>query len=189
MKEFLKECFKKMTEENYKELVAALKNFKTELKGENFDPSISSHIHVLQSHNHATHSTKTYLMVPAGVEKINEILKEINDKYILEQTGAIRDKIWSKPKAPMAEEYSAIKTKVFYTIAGSLTKQADVSGGSFTARGFKNLDTGKTLILYQDIKYENNSCLVENTGIDIAALTDDAKSECCLKLVEKNEAV
>jgi len=128
-------------------------------------------------------------MVPAGVEKLNEILKEINDNYILEQTGAIREKIWSKPKAPMAEEYATTKTKMFYTIAGSLTKQVDVSGGTFSARGFKNLDTGKTLLLYEDIKYENNSCLIENTGIDIAPLTEEAKSECCIKLIEKNEAV
>jgi len=59
IKEFLKECFKKMTELNYKELITTLNNFKTEIKGENFDPSISSKIHVLQSHNHATHSVKT----------------------------------------------------------------------------------------------------------------------------------
>lgn len=128
-------------------------------------------------------------MVPAGVEKLNEILQEINDKYALEQTGAIRDKIWNKPKAPMAEEYSATKSKILYTIAGSLTKQVDVSGGSFNARGFKNLDTGKTIMLYEDIKYENNTCAIENTGIDIAALTEDAKSECCIKVIEKNEAV
>lgn len=76
-------------------------------------------------------------MVPAGIEKLNEIYKKIGDKYILEQTGQIREKIWTKPKAPVAEETKPIKTKVLLTKAGSLVKTIDAAG-VLTARGFKN---------------------------------------------------
>ena len=51
--------FKVMTQANYDELLVAVDAFKTAIKGEGFDPSIISKIHVIQSHNHATHSTKT----------------------------------------------------------------------------------------------------------------------------------
>jgi hypothetical protein len=59
LKAFLKEMFKVMTQANYDELLVAVDAFKTAIKGEGFDPSIISKIHVIQSHNHATHSTKT----------------------------------------------------------------------------------------------------------------------------------
>ena len=52
-------------------------------------------------------------MVPVTFDKINEIFKEINDKYTLKQTGAIREAIWTKPKAPVAEETKPIKSKIF----------------------------------------------------------------------------
>jgi hypothetical protein len=32
-------------------------------------------------------------------------------------------------------------------------------------------------------------CGIEDTGFDIAAMTEDAKSECCIKVIVKNEAV
>jgi len=48
-----------MVKTNYDELIAAVDVFKTSIKGEGFDPTIISKIHVLQAHNHATHSTKT----------------------------------------------------------------------------------------------------------------------------------
>jgi hypothetical protein len=54
-----KEMFKVMTKANYDELLVSVDAFKTAIKGEGFDPSIISKIHVIQSHNHATHSTKT----------------------------------------------------------------------------------------------------------------------------------
>lgn len=54
-------------------MMAAVDTFKSQIKADNFDPQVISKIHVLQSHNHAIHSTKTYLMVPAGVDKLNEI--------------------------------------------------------------------------------------------------------------------
>ena len=59
LKAFLKEMFKVMTKANYDELLVSVDAFKTAIKGEGFDPSIISKIHVIQSHNHATHSTKT----------------------------------------------------------------------------------------------------------------------------------
>lgn len=59
LKEFLRLKFKIMTKANYDEFMTAVNKFKSQIKAENFDPTIISKIHVLQSHNHATHSTKT----------------------------------------------------------------------------------------------------------------------------------
>jgi hypothetical protein len=143
-KQYLKVAFKYMTEVNYKKLLEDVKVFETKVKGENFDPSIMSHIHVFEARNHATHSSKTYLLVPAGVEKLEEIMKQINDKYILGQKS-IRPSIWAKSKAPSAEETMPVKTKVLWTQAGALVKVSDAAG-ILNAKGFKNYDTGNILV-------------------------------------------
>lgn len=124
-------------------------------------------------------------MAPASPTIVPDVLKEINDKYEMEQK-AIKPTVFTNPRAAVAEESRPIKSMVIWTKAGSLVKSS-YANVTINPTGFKNFDTGKVLVKWAEVKFENNNCKIENTGVNMSAVTDEVDNECCLKFELTNE--
>jgi hypothetical protein len=156
--------------------------FKASIRNEKLNPKLFDVAFVLQEHNNSTHTSKTYLMSVTDVTKTKEVLSFINEKFILSQTGSIRENIWNKKQAPELDD-EKYPEAVFFKTKNSVVSNIVKDAVNITNWGVKQKNSGTIFFEYAEVQDNKGNCDIEfNTTIDFSTSINNVKGTCCINI-------
>lgn len=121
-------------------------------------------------------------MSVTDVTKTKEVLSFINEKFILSQTGSIRENIWNKKQAPELDD-EKYPEAVFFKTKNSVVSNIVKDAVNITNWGVKQKNSGTIFFEYAEVQDNKGNCDIEfNTTIDFSTSINNVKGTCCINI-------